>query len=250
MKVSISAEKKVMGEKAAACGGAYIREAIAKRGSAYIILACAPSQNATYDALTAMDDIDWSKVHIFHLDEYIGLTAEHPASFRLNLHKTFLDRLPCPPASFHPIEGDAADLKAMMKKLDEEIKAVQIDVAFVGIGENGHVAFNDPPANFDIEDAYLEAPLDEVCRHQQYGEGWFPTMEAVPKYAVTMSCRQIMRSSVIVNTVPDTRKAKAVSMAIEGPVTNMVPATIMQNHPDYNVFLDAEAAALLKGKYE
>ena len=250
MNISISQTKKEMGEKAAACGGGFIKAAIRERGRANIILACAPSQNATYDALVAMEGIDWSKVHIFHLDEYIGLKEDHPSSFRLNLHKTFLDRLPCAPGSFHPIEGDAADLNAIMAKLDAEIKSCQIDVAFVGIGENGHVAFNDPPADFDTEAAYLEAPLDEVCRHQQYGEGWFPTMEAVPKYAITMSCRQIMRSAVIVNTVPDTRKAKAVAMALEGPVTNMVPASIMQEHANYNVFLDAKAAALLKGQYE
>ena len=250
MKISISTTKKEMGEKAAALGGGCIRKAIAERGRANIILACAPSQNATYDALVAMEGIDWSKVHIFHLDEYIGLPENHPASFRLNLHKTFLDRLPCAPGAFHPIAGDADDLKAVMEQLDKEIKACEIDVAFVGIGENGHVAFNDPPADFEIDDAYLEAPLDDVCRNQQYGEGWFPSFDAVPKYAVTMSCRQIMRARVIVNTVPDTRKARAVEMALEGPVTNMVPASIMQEHPDYNVFLDAEAAALLKGKYE
>ena len=250
MQVSISATKKEMGQKAAACGAEFIRKAIAERGEANLVLACAPSQNQTYDALIEEPGIDWGKVNIFHLDEYVGLTADHPASFRLNLHKTILDRLPQPVKSFHAIEGDAADLEKAMADLDAEIKKCVIDVAFVGIGENGHVAFNDPPADFETTKAFIVATLDEACRNQQYGEGWFPTMEAVPKYAVTMSCRLIMRSSVIVNTVPDTRKAKAVSMAIEGPVTNMVPATIMQNHPNYNVFLDAEAAALLKGKYE
>ena len=250
MKVSISSTKKEMGQKAAACGAEYIRQAIRNKGCANIVLACAPSQNQTYDALIAESGIDWSKVNVFHLDEYIGLTETHPASFRLNLHKTILDRLPVKIGKFYPIAGDAADVAKVIDELDREIKKVAIDVAFVGIGENGHVAFNDPPADFDTEKAYLTAALDEVCRHQQYGEGWFPTMEAVPKYAITMSCRQIMKAAVIVNTVPDTRKAKAVKLALEGPITNMVPATIMREHDNYNVFLDEEAAALLENKYE
>lgn len=249
MEVSISVTKKEMGQKAAACGAAFIRKAIEERGEANLVLACAPSQNQTYDALIEEPGIDWSKVNIFHLDEYVGLTADHPASFRLNLHKTILDRLPRPVKSFHAIEGDAADAEQAIRDLDAEIKKCVIDVAFVGIGENGHVAFNDPPADFDTEKAFLIATLDEACRHQQYGEGWFPTMDAVPKTAITMSCKEIMRARVLVNTVPDTRKAKAVEMALEGPITNMVPATIMRNHPEYHVFLDQEAASCLKGNY-
>lgn len=250
MKVSISSSKVEMGRKAACCGAACIRKAIAEKGVANIVLACAPSQNQTYDALIAEEGIDWSKVNVFHLDEYIGLDDKHPASFRLNLHKTILDRLPQSVGKFYPICGDADDVEKVIDELDREIKKVSIDVAFVGIGENGHVAFNDPPADFDTERAYLTAALDEVCRHQQYGEGWFPTMEAVPKYAITMSCKQIMSAAVIVNTVPDTRKAKAVKLSLEGPITNMVPATIMRNHSNYNVFLDEEAASLLENKYE
>ena len=250
MRVFISEYKKVMGQKAAAVGAEFIRKSIAERGQANVVLACAPSQNQTYDALVEEPGIDWSKVNIFHLDEYVGLKDDHPASFRLNLHKTILDRLPQKPMEFHPIPGDAQDIRKAIEDLDREIKKVVIDVAFVGIGENGHVAFNDPPADFETKKAYLIAQLDEVCRHQQYGEGWFPTMDAVPKTAITMSCREIMRARALVNTVPDTRKAKAVALAIEGPITNMVPATIMRNHPEYHVFLDAEAASLLKGRYE
>ena len=250
MKVSISNDKPTMGKKAAAVGAEFIRRAIAERGTANVVLACAPSQNRTYDALVEEPGIDWGKVNIFHLDEYIGLPADHPASFRLNLHKTILDRLPQKPRAFHPIPGDAPDIQTALDELDREIKKVTIDVAFVGIGENGHVAFNDPPADFETEKAYLVARLDEVCRHQQYGEGWFPTMEAVPKTAITMSCREIMRAAALVNTVPDTRTAKAVALALEGPITNMVPATIMRDHPEYFVFLDREAASLLKDRYE
>ena len=250
MKVSISPDKKTMGKKAAAVGAEFIRKAILERGQANVVLACAPSQNQTYDALVEEPGIDWGAVNVFHLDEYIGLKDDHPASFRLNLHKTILDRLPQKPKAFYPIPGDAQDISNAIDELENEIKKIVIDVAFVGIGENGHVAFNDPPADFETEKAYLVVQLDEACRHQQYGEGWFPTMEAVPKTAITMSCKEIMRAKAIVNTVPDTRKAKAVELALEGPITNMVPATIMRNHPNYFVFLDQEAAALLKEKYE
>ncbi|MDR0931395.1 MAG: glucosamine-6-phosphate deaminase [Victivallales bacterium] len=250
MKVSISSDKKIMGQKAAAVGAEFIREAIAKRGQANVVLACAPSQNPTYDALITEKGIDWSKVNIFHLDEYVGLKDDHPASFRLNLHKTILDRLPQKPMMFHPIPGDAPDIQNAVDQLDKEIKKIVVDVAFVGIGENGHVAFNDPPADFEQKKAYIIAQLDEVCRHQQYGEGWFPTMDAVPRIAITMSCQEIMRAAAIVNSVPDARKAKAVALALEGPISNLVPATIMRNHPNYFVFLDREAASLLKDKYE
>ncbi len=250
MRVHISETKAEMGALAARCGADRIRQAIAARGRASVVLACAPSQNQTYDALIAEPGIDWSRVSIFHLDEYIGLDETHPASFRLNLHKTILDRLPVPPGEFFPIPGDAPDIPEALAELEQAIRGTVIDAAFVGIGENGHVAFNDPPADFDTERAYIVAKLDQACRRQQYGEGWFPSPEAVPEYAVTMSCREIMRAASIINTVPDTRKARAVKLALEGPVTNMVPASIMRNHPDYNVFLDREAAALLEGKYD
>ena len=133
-----------------------------------------------------------------------------------------------------------------MARLSREIQSVQIDAAFIGIGENGHIAFNDPPADFETTIPYLRVKLDDICRHQQYGEGWFPTMDAVPQYAVTMSCREIMRASAIVCTVPDMRKAKAVAAALEGPVTNLVPASLLQTHPNCGMFLDAAAASLLK----
>ncbi|MCQ2377616.1 MAG: glucosamine-6-phosphate deaminase [Victivallaceae bacterium] len=249
MKVSISRDPESLGKKAAAVGAQYIREAIRDRGEANIVLACAPSQNRTYDALVSEPGIDWGKVNAFHLDEYVGLPADHPASFRMNLHKTMLDRLPVPVRKFHPIEGDATDVCRVIEELDRIIKQCVIDVAFVGIGENGHVAFNDPPADFETDKAYLVASLDGACRKQQCGEGWFPSMDAVPKTAITMSCREIMRARVIVNSVPDLRKAQAVALALEGPVTNRVPASIMQRHKNYFVFLDEKASSRLKGEY-
>lgn len=248
LKVFIAETNVEMGKMAASQGAEAIRQAIKANGEATIVIACAPSQNQMYDALVT-EDVAWSKVRIFHLDEYIGLKPDHPASFRFNLHKTILDRLPEQPMEFIAIEGENTDPVAVCKKLGEKIGQYKLDVAFIGIGENGHIAFNDPPADFNSPNAYNPVQLDEVCRHQQYGEGWFPTMEAVPKIAISMSVPQIFSAKVIINTVPDTRKAAAVAAAVEGPVTNMCPASILQTHPDCRLFLDKPAASKLTKKY-
>ena len=244
MEVKIFDDKVAMGKAAAAAGAAFIRDAIAKRGEATIVVATAPSQNNMYDALVK-EDVKWSKVRIFHLDEYIGLKDDHPASFRFNLHKTFLDRLPEKPMEFHPVPGDAADVDAAIAELCKCIGQYKLDVAFIGIGENGHIAFNTPPADFNSPNAYNQVTLDEVCRHQQYGEGWFPTMDAVPRIAISMSVPQIFSARAIINTVPDDRKADAVKAAVEGPVTPMCPASILQTHPNCTLFLDKPAASKL-----
>jgi len=248
LKVFISETNVEMGIQAAKQGAEAIRQAISKKGGATIVVATAPSQNQMYDALVK-ENVPWGKVRIFHLDEYIGLPPDHPASFRFNLHKTFLDRLPEKPLEFIPVEGENPDAVAVCKALGEKISKFKLDVAFIGIGENGHIAFNDPPADFNSPNAYNPVQLDEVCRHQQYGEGWFPTMEAVPKIAISMSVPQIFSADVIINTVPDTRKAAAVKAAVEGPVTNMCPASILQTHKDCRLFLDKFAASMLTGKY-
>ncbi len=247
MRVHIYPDNVAMGKAAAACGAEKIRSAIAEYGIANIVVATAPSQNQMYDALVA-EDIDWGKVNIFHLDEYIGLDDKHPASFRFNLHKTFLDRLPSSPLNFHPVQGENPDPQAVCDALEKEISDLRIDVAFIGIGENGHIAFNDPPADFDTDKAYMPVKLDEVCRRQQYKEGWFATMDAVPKIAISMTVPQIMKAAAVVNTVPDARKAEAVAGAVEGEVTNMCPASILQNHPCCDLFLDEPAASLLKNR--
>ena len=247
--VHIFENKVISGKAAAARGAELIRQALAAYGTANIVVATAPSQNEMYDALVAEPGVDWGKVNIFHLDEYIGLDENHPASFRFNLHKTFLDRLPQKPMCFHPVQGENPDPQAVCDALEKEIAPLRLDVAFIGIGENGHIAFNDPPADFETKRSYLPVKLDEVCRHQQFAEGWFPSMDAVPKVAISMSVPQIFKAKAIINTVPDARKASAVAAAVEGPVTNLCPASILQTHPDCHLYLDAPAASLLKGNY-
>jgi glucosamine-6-phosphate deaminase len=246
MSRQVFSDKVSMGNSAAACGAGYIRRAIAARGAANIIVATAASQFELQDALIKEEGIDWGKVRIFHLDEYIGLPVEHPASFRKNLRARLIDRLPAPPADFFPIDGNAADLGKVIQDLTLTLQKYPTDVAFIGIGENGHIAFNDPPADFDTKESFLIITLDEVCRRQQLGEGWFETLEKVPKTAITMSVPQIMKSAAIINVVPDLRKAEAVRNALEGPLSNLCPASILRTHQDCHTFLDDASASLLK----
>jgi len=244
MKIHLHQTKSALGEAAAAMGAQAIRDAIAAKGRAHIIIATGASQFEMLDALVRQPDIDWSKVTGFHLDEYIGMPDSHPASFRRYLRERFTSKLPTLGA-FHFIEGDAADLKAEIARIGDLVRANPIDVTFAGIGENGHLAFNDPPADFDAEDPYIVVELDEVCRRQQFGEGWFPTFEDVPQTAISMSVRQIMASNLVVLSVPDARKADAVQRALEGPVSPDCPASILQRHPACHVFLDPASASKL-----
>jgi glucosamine-6-phosphate deaminase len=232
-----------LGQQAAAAGAELIRQAIAAQGSAAIIVATGASQFATLQALTAAPAIDWSKVTAFHLDEYLGLAADHPASFRKYLKERFVDLVPL--QAFHYVNGTAADPLAECRRLEELIGRQAIDVAFIGIGENGHLAFNDPPADFETERAYLIVDLDEACRRQQFGEGWFPTLDSVPKRALSMSVPRILMSRHIICSVPDARKAEAVRGAVEGPVTPQVPASALQRHAQCRLFVDPPAASLL-----
>ena len=245
MEVNILNDKFELGKAAAAVGARKIREAIQAKGCANVILATGASQFEMLAALLEEKDIDWSVVRFFHLDEYVGLPITHPASFRKYLWERFISKLPVPPIAFYPVNGSAKDLSAELAKLEETITANPIDVAFVGIGENGHLAFNDPPADFDTERAYIVIDLEERCRKQQLGEGWFPTLDDVPKQAVSMSVKQCMKSACIINTVPDLRKAEAVKMALEGPVTNMCAASMLQLHKECYTFLDKDSASLL-----
>ena len=245
MDVKIFNDKFALGKAAAALGAAKIRAAIAKKGYANVILATGASQFEMLAALLQEKDVEWSKVKFFHLDEYVGLPITHPASFRLYLWQRFISKLPVPPAAFYPVDGTAKNLQAMIDRLEGILEQHPVDVAFVGIGENGHLAFNDPPADFETERAYIVIDLEERCRRQQLGEGWFPTLEDVPRQAISMSVKQCMKAKCIINTVPDARKAEAVKMALEGPVTNMCAASMLQRHPDCHTFLDVNSAALL-----
>ncbi|MDB4501392.1 glucosamine-6-phosphate deaminase, partial [Akkermansiaceae bacterium] len=194
--------------------------------------------------LVQEEGIDWTQVTIFHLDEYVGLSIEHPASFRKYLKERFENQLPSPVRAFHYINAED-DPEAECDRVGSLIAETPIDVAFVGIGENGHLAFNDPPADFEIEKPYLVVNLDEACRQQQFGEGWFANLEAVPEKAISMSVRQIMKSGSIICTVPDERKAKAVRNSLEGEVSPGVPASILQEHEDCGLYIDELAASLL-----
>lgn len=243
MKIQIERDKNGMGLKAAARAADLLQEALGNREEANLILATGASQFEMLRELVR-HDIDWKRVNCFHLDEYVGLPKTHPASFRRYLKERFCDQV-VGLKSFHWVNGDNSDPKAECDRLGKIIRGHQIDVACVGIGENGHLAFNDPPADFDIDAPYLVVELDEACRRQQMGEGWFPSLEEVPTRAISMSVRQIMKSASIVCTVPDQRKAQAVQGAVEGPVTPEVPASILQVHSQTTLFLDDASASLL-----
>jgi len=235
--------KEAMGQAAAGDGAEAIRDALAQRGRANIILATGASQFEMLAALAAAD-VDWPRVTMFHLDEYVAMPITHPASFRKYLRERFVDRLAKPPAAFHYINGEG-DCEAECRRLAKLIVTHPIDVAFIGIGENGHLAFNDPPADFEAREPYFIVELDEACRRQQLGEGWFGSLDEVPRRAISMSIPQIMKSRKIVCTVPDERKAHAVQRAVEGPVTPDVPASALQKHPDATLYLDKPAASML-----
>ena len=220
-----------------------IRNAITQHGRARIIAATGASQIAFLDALVREPGVEWDKVEMFHLDEYIGLPADHPASFR----KYLLERLigPAGITRHHLLDGER-DPAAVCREMGALIRKEPVDVALVGIGENGHLAFNDPPADFETDAPYLVVRLDERCRLQQVGEGWFAGLADVPETAISMSVRQILDAKSIVCVVPDRRKAEAVRASLEGPVDPMTPASILQRHHDITIYLDRESASLLK----
>lgn len=248
MQINISSNPEELGKVAGAAAAKLIHRAIAENGSANIILATGTSQFETLHQLIAGKKIDWSKVTMFHLDEYIGLSITHPASFRKYLQERFISKVTELKAAYL-IDGKT-DPKEECERLGRLISKHPIDVALVGIGENGHLAFNDPPADFDTEQPYLIADLDEACRKQQLGEGWFKSIDEVPPQAISMSVKQIMKSKSIVCSVPDARKATAVKNTVEQKVSNHYPASILQLHPACTLYLDKAAAAQLQAKQE
>ena len=245
MKTYIGKDKADMAAAAAKMAGDRIREALASRGEARIIVATGASQFEFLEALVKEPGIDWTKVTGFHLDEYVGIPVTHKASFRGYMRERFVSKTPQPMKAFNEVNGEAADAEAEISRLEALIRTAPIDVACVGIGENGHLAFNDPPADIECDRAYKVVPLDDRCRMQQVGEGWFATKEDVPTHAFSMTMKQILWSKSIVCTCPDERKAEAVRGALEGPVTNMLPSSFMQLHPDCGMFLDPGSASLL-----
>ena len=242
MNIHKSTSKNDLGKEAAKIGAQKIRESISSQGEANIIVATGASQFEMLNHLTKENGIDWTKVTGFHLDEYIGIPIDHSASFRLYLWKRFVSKLPVPIKAFHFINADQNPENECIR-LARIINDIQINAAFIGIGENSHIAFNDPPADFETSDPYIIVNLDKDCQKQQLGEGWFESLDDVPDQAISMSVTQIMRSEMIICSVPDKRKASAVSKTIAGEVTTSCPASILQKHPDCSLFLDRGSAS-------
>jgi glucosamine-6-phosphate deaminase len=242
MTLTICPNPQDLGKSSGELGASLIRKAITEKGTANIILATGTSQFETLNQLLEEKNMNWEKVTVFHLDEYIGLPISHPASFRKYLKERFLDLVPL--KSYHLINGEDNPAKECAR-LSDIILAHPIDVAFVGIGENCHLAFNDPPADFETEQAYIIVELDEACRQQQLREGWFPHLDAVPKKAISMSIQQILKSQAIICSVPEERKAQAVKDCLEGEISNLHPASILQQHPKCWIYIDQESSSLL-----
>ena len=243
MLIKVFGDRVSLGQAAAEQAATAIRRAIAERGQARIIAATAASQLEFLDALTKTPGIDWSKVEAFHLDEYIGLPVTHPGSFRKMLLEQLVRKTGI--THYHLLDGDAADPSEVVRRVGKELASMPVDIAFLGIGENGHIAFNDPPADFETEEPYIIVNLDEACRQQQVGEAWFADISQVPKRAISMSARQILKAREILAVVPGPRKAEAVKLCLEGTISPMAPASILRTHPNATVYLDQASASLL-----
>lgn len=241
--INVAPTPKELGIRAASAIAGYLTEAIREQGYARLVLSTGASQFETLEALLT-HDIAWDKVEMFHLDEYANLPESHPASFRKYLKERFVSKVSLKAAHFVNGEGD---IQENIAQLTRELRRAPIDVGVIGIGENGHIAFNDPPADFETEEAYKLLTLDERCRKQQVGEGWFASVDEVPAQAISMCVKQIMACRHIVTAVPHSVKAEAIYNTITSPLSPLVPATMLKNHPDWNLFLDDASAARLFG---
>lgn len=248
MLIRVFKDKRTLGQAAADQAAHAIRHAISERGHARIIAATAASQLEFLHALTKSPQINWAKVEAFHLDEYIGLPITHPGSFRKMLMEQLVNKTGI--KQYHLLEGDARDPSAAVQDVGKQLAAAPIDIAFLGIGENGHIAFNDPPADFNTEQPYIIVNLDEACRRQQVGEAWFADISQVPKQAISMSAKQILKAKEILAVVPDQRKAQAVKACFEGEISPMAPASILRRHPNVTIYLDTNSASLLGPKLQ
>jgi glucosamine-6-phosphate deaminase len=227
---------------AAEQAAAGLRRAIHHRNRARIVVATGTSQLNFLDSLTKATNLDWQRVEMFHLDEYIGLPVSHPASFRKYLLENFINKTGI--TRHHLLNGEA-DPSDVIRRVGNALTTAPIDIAFAGIGENGHLAFNDPPADFQTQRPYLIVNLDEACRRQQVGEGWFANISEVPAQAISMSIHQILKAQEIIAVVPDARKAQAVQLCLEGEIGPMVPASILRTHAATTLYLDRESARQL-----
>lgn len=239
MKISISKDSVALGRAAAADITARLNAAISQQGSARLLLSTGASQFDMFSALIEAP-IDWSKVEMFHLDEYIGIPDTHIASFRKYLKERFLANIPTlTQVNLVNLDGD---LKQSISAISAKLLEKPVDVGVIGIGENGHIAFNDPPADFATTDPYIIVDLDEACKTQQVREGWFPDLDSVPKQAVSMSVFQILQSKAIVSVVPHAVKARAVKNTLTLPVSPSIPAAMLKMHPDWTLYLDDNSA--------
>ena len=239
MEIRICKDSAALGASAARYVAEKINRLIAEKGYARIVLSTGASQFDTLDALTR-EQVDWSKVDMFHLDEYVGLPITHKASFRKYLQERFVDKLPCAMRSVNFVDGTEEGIAELTEKLRED----EIDIGLIGIGENTHIAFNDPPADFNTREAYIIVNLDDRCKRQQMGEGWFATIDDVPKQAVSMTAWQIMQCREIISCVPYGVKADAVRKTLTTEETTpMVPSTLLKEHPNFILYADADSAA-------
>jgi glucosamine-6-phosphate deaminase len=245
MKLHIKPNRRTMSAAAAAHAADSLRRVIKQQSAARVVAATGASQLEFLEELTRLADIDWSRVELFHLDEYVGIPESHPASFRRYLRENLLNKTGI--RQYHFLDG-TGDLAEVIRAVGRQLTRAPIDVMFAGIGENGHLAFNDPPADFDTTDPYILVNLDEACRRQQVGEGWFAGIEDVPTRAISMSIRQMMKASEVLLIVPDARKAQAVKATLEGEITPQVPASIIRTHPNLTLYLDEPAASMLGEK--
>jgi glucosamine-6-phosphate deaminase len=244
LKTLIFPDRAAMGAAAAQAAANALRSTLAQQGEARIIVASAPSQDEVLTTLAKAEGIDWSCVTVFHMDEYVGLNDRHPASFRAYQKAHFLQLVT--PKVFHGIRGEAEDLQAEIERYTALFNEKPIDLVCMGIGENGHIAFNDPPvANFNDPATIKVVELDVACRQQQVNDGCFPDFESVPKHALSLTCPALLSAKVVVCTVPTERKAAAVKATLTGPIATACPASILRTHPNASLFLDADAAGLL-----
>lgn len=244
MEVNILQNKKRTGEAAADQAKDILRRTIQEKGEATFVAATGASQFEFLEALTEKSTIDWKKTTMFHLDEYIGISENHPASFRKYLKDRLIEKVN--PGTVHLIQGDAEDPEAERRRLNEILRGKEVDIAFIGIGENGHLAFNDPPADFETEKPYIIVKLDEKCRKQQVKEGWFDSLEEVPRRAISMSIQQMLKSNDIICIVPESRKAQAVKKSLEGEISPECPASILRKHESVYLYLDEDSAGPLQ----
>jgi len=244
MKIVLSENDKILGAKAAEHIACSLNHAIAQKGRARVIFSTGASQFAMFENLL-VSDIDWSKIEFFHLDEYIGINQNHPASFIKYLQERFISKLKINLKKVNFVDTSIG-AENIMEQLEREINREPVDLGVIGIGENAHIAFNDPPADFDCEQAFKIVTLDEACRRQQWGEGWFKTLEDVPETAVTMTPKQIMKCEQIISVVPYKVKAQAVHDTLASDsITNIIPATILKTHTDWTLYLDNDSASMI-----